>query len=803
MQFIKIDFKPKKLSPSIDTSSTTIINKFNHSDEKLDFELSINNSSEQQKQPPRFITFSKNNPELDWKNHLKSVGRNDDSLRDLDVNFMKEKIEITANSVQWLVDLYDPLRWITVPGKLTNNCKTDMELFLKALKDGKLWAAKMSDASGRYSSQFHFGNGFWLGSSTLCKELNDTNENVVNRGIIGVDLPIYSVKFYVARLGLMFPVDVEPSVSLKNSLCLPGTCDRLSITSMLRASADRVEIEGNSTHHSTGPRITIVAVKPVPSNDYSLWKDPKLYILGTVSGIIILLMIIATMYNYKELETDDNIESTSSGINNNERGIYIDKNCVLGNQRRLSMIQDNSKELIEKIEKGSVQHTTNDELSNKQISNQGLGIRCLLAFSPIVNGSKIISTDPAARDSLTCLHGLRVLSLGWVVMVHTYLQVFSIAENKTLRTVTERNFMFQTISNATFSVDTFFFISGLLVTILFYRSMSTNKNDKENFFKSSGNKFFIMILYRFVRLTPAYLFVLGMNELAIKDAQARTVFSPVIIDHVTCEKFWWRNALYINSLYPRSEMCMMWSWYMANDTQFYVLGILLLLISVKYFKAVAITVLIIIVSSWFTTFSIAYSNEYIARIQEPFALFDELYDKPWLRAGPYFIGTITGWWLFKTNCKMHTPKWFQIIGWIISSLIMLLVVYGLYPGNLTIAISSIYASLGHTAWAIAVSFIVIQCCTGSAKIINNLLSLRLLYPLSRLTYCAYLVHPVIMLITSTQMDGPLHLYNGIVLIVYFGNLVASYLLSFCISIALEAPVVNLLKIAFASSKPTR
>ncbi|KAK0089273.1 hypothetical protein PV325_008213 [Microctonus aethiopoides] len=729
--------KPKKLSPSIDTSSTTIINKFNHSDEKLDFELSINNSSEQQKQPPRFITFSKNNPELDWKNHLKSVGRNDDSLRDLDVNFMKEKIEITANSVQWLVDLYDPLRWITVPGKLTNNCKTDMELFLKALKDGKLWAAKMSDASGRYSSQFHFGNGFWLGSSTLCKELNDTNENVVNRGIIGVDLPIYSVKFYVARLGLMFPVDVEPSTrQIFLGLCLPGTCDRLSITSMLRASADRVEIEGNSTHHSTGPRITIVAVKPVPSNDYSLWKDPKLYILGTVSGIIILLMIIATMYNYKELETDDNIESTSSGINNNERGIYIDKNCVLGNQRRLSMIQDNSKELIEKIEKGSVQHITNDELSDKQISNQGLGIRCLLAFSPIVNGSKIISTDPAARDSLTCLHGLRVLSLGWVVM-------------------------------RTFSND------------------------------------IILSFNEFVRLTPAYLFVLGMNELAIKDAQARTVFSPVIIDHVTCEKFWWRNALYINSLYPRSEMCMMWSWYMANDTQFYVLGILLLLISVKYFKAVAITVLIIIVSSWFTTFSIAYSNEYIARIQEPFALFDELYDKPWLRAGPYFIGTITGWWLFKTNCKMHTPKWFQIIGWIISSLIMLLVVYGLYPGNLTIAISSIYASLGHTAWAIAVSFIVIQCCTGSAKIINNLLSLRLLYPLSRLTYCAYLVHPVIMLITSTQMDGPLHLYNGIVLIVYFGNLVASYLLSFCISIALEAPVVNLLKIAFASSKPTR
>lgn len=43
------------------------------------------------------------------------------------------------------------------------------------------------------------------------------------------------------------------------------------------------------------------------------------------------------------------------------------------------------------------------------------------------------------------------------------------------------------------------------------------------------------------------------------------------------------------------------------------------------------------------------------RIQEPFALFDELYDKPWLRAGPYFIGTMTGYLLFKTNCSIKIP----------------------------------------------------------------------------------------------------------------------------------------------------
>ncbi|XP_012061974.1 PREDICTED: nose resistant to fluoxetine protein 6-like, partial [Atta cephalotes] len=368
-----------------------------------------------------------------------------------------------------------------------------------------------------------------------------------------------------------------------------------------------------------------------------------------IGGTILLLMICAIVYEYRSFPLAKNIEFSSVSNNNDKTNDFIDKN--LNQDRRISIGQENDQELIEK---GTKRSQKENSIQRKNC-NKGFWLKFLLAFSPIVNGSRIISTEPAAKDSLTCLHGLRVFSLGWVIMVHTYIQVFSIAENKTLRTVTERNFMFQTVSNATFSVDTFFFISGLLVTILFYRSLGNLNIEKGNFLKTSFTKFIIMILYRFVRLTPAYLFVLGMNEIAMKQAQAKTVFSPIVIDHLTCEKFWWRNALYLNSLYPRTEMCMLWSWYMANDTQFYVLGILLLLLSVKYFKTSVTIVSLLIVSSWFTTFSIAYSNDYIARIQEPFALFDELYDKPWLRAGPYFIGTISGYILFKTKCQLKLP----------------------------------------------------------------------------------------------------------------------------------------------------
>jgi hypothetical protein len=45
-------------------------------------------------------------------------------------------------------------------------------------------------------------------------------------------------------------------------------------------------------------------------------------------------------------------------------------------------------------------------------------------------------------------------------------------------------------------------------------------------------------------------------------------------------------------------------------------------------------------------------------IEEPLGLFDEIYDKPWTRLGPYVVGMCAGWVLCKTNCtiKMHKVR---------------------------------------------------------------------------------------------------------------------------------------------------
>lgn len=55
-------------------------------------------------------------------------------------------------------------------------------------------------------------------------------------------------------------------------------------------------------------------------------------------------------------------------------------------------------------------------------------------------------------------------------------------------------------------------------------------------------------------------------------------------------------------------------------------------------KLAAVSLGVVLFSSWATTIYISVWLQYKARIQEPFEMFDTLYDKPWARIGPYLIG---------------------------------------------------------------------------------------------------------------------------------------------------------------------
>lgn len=108
-------------------------------------------------------------------------------------------------------------------------------------------------------------------------------------------------------------------------------------------------------------------------------------------------------------------------------------------------------------------------------------------------------------------------------------------------------------------------------------------------------------------------------------------------------------------------------------------------------KWIAGVITVFLITSWITTFVIAMQYNYVARVEEPFALFDQLYDKPWSRIGPYLIGMVTGYILFRYK-KCNLPWFVVTIGWIASILCLIGLVYGLGTEGLVVPLSAIYVS---------------------------------------------------------------------------------------------------------------
>ena len=145
---------------------------------------------------------------------------------------------------------------------------------------------------------------------------------------------------------------------------------------------------------------------------------------------------------------------------------------------------------------------------------------------------------------ITCLNGLRVISMTWVILGHSYIfRGMNVDNNVIVNECVFSRFSFQAVENAAFSVDSFFFLSGVLVAYHSLREMG----------RLNGQfPFFHFYVHRYLRLTLTLVFVLFFGWF-LTGHLPHGPFSKSLSDPFTtgCSKYWWTNLLYINNLYPR------------------------------------------------------------------------------------------------------------------------------------------------------------------------------------------------------------------------------------------------------------
>jgi peptidoglycan/LPS O-acetylase OafA/YrhL len=354
----------------------------------------------------------------------------------------------------------------------------------------------------------------------------------------------------------------------------------------------------------------------------------------------------------------------------------------------------------------------------------------------------------------------------------------------------------QAIGIGFFSVDSFFFLSGVLVAYLTLREMERRRG---------RFPFLTYYLHRYLRLTMVYAFLLffwwtltvylGSGPLWQSSAGPR---------RQACSKYWWTNLLYINNFYPwkLGDECMGWSWYLANDMQFFVLAPLVL-IPLYHFFPIGLAISGFLLSLVFVANgTIAGINKFPANMLLPdhtnAGELDDIYVKPYCRAAPYIVGIVLGFLLYKKfHVNVHwLADWaIYCLLWVIAAGCCFSTVYGLYDvfhrKELTLAQNVSYIMFSRCVWAVGLALIVFACHNGYGWVVNDFLSMKFWIPLSRLCYTAYLVHPIVLTVAISTIRGTVGYTDNIIAVFAVAMVVLSFGAAGVVAVFVEFPLSNL------------
>ena len=376
-----------------------------------------------------------------------------------------------------------------------------------------------------------------------------------------------------------------------------------------------------------------------------------------------------------------------------------------------------------------------------------------------------------------------------------------------MRSVLSR-FSFQAVGNGFFSVDSFFFLTGVLVAYLSLHEMKR---------KNGCFPFLQFYVHRYLRLTPTYAFILFFVwTLSIHLAYSPGISLREDLNADNCAKYWWTNLLYINNFYPwlSEKACFGWGWYLANDMQFYVISPLILIPLYHILPLAIIIVIALLFCSFIVTATLVgvfdlQSNMFAAMAYNYTSNYrtsqylDIVYIKPWSRIAPYLVGLILGYMLYKGFHLSFGRKkniFAYLLLWIVSGIILIPDVYGLYPnwhGHIPGKFENIlYINLSRFVWGIGLALVVFACHNGYGWFINSFLSMKMWMPLARMTFNAYLVHPALLSVIYGQFQTTFHYTDITIAFFHVGFVVLSYGIAGLVCLLVEFPLGTIEMLVF-------
>ncbi|RWS07993.1 nose resistant to fluoxetine protein 6-like isoform X1, partial [Dinothrombium tinctorium] len=426
----------------------------------------------------------------------------------------------------------------------------------------------------------------------------------------------------------------------------------------------------------------------------------------------------------------------------------------------------------------------------------------LVSFSIYRNNKRFLSAAKKLQGSpLQHLNGVRCLSLCWIIMGHTYFYTDFVHYHHYRRLQHIQNvdddLTFMPIANFTLSVNTFFFISGLLVVYSNWKKLTASEG------RIGLLKFFF---HRIWRIWPPYFVVISL--VLILPLLGSGPLWPQSVENTArvCRENWWANILFVNNFQTPNELCLLHTWFLAVTMQFYAISAFLLMLLYRFPKLCIFILIAFITMSGIAVYMYAIVNN----LRIPTVIADEvfvdernivltLYIMPYNHLGSYLLGIGFGYFLVKHK-NARIPKHVQTLAWLASAFIMLFVIFAPYKafrGFLpTVHHSALYLATHRTLWALAIGWLVFACSTKRGGIINKFLSWSAFGPLSSLTFLAYLIHPLLMVIHTGSIRERVYFGHYELLNIFLARTMMSFGLAYILFVLVELPFSSIEKYIF-------
>ncbi|XP_069696171.1 uncharacterized protein [Periplaneta americana] len=434
------------------------------------------------------------------------------------------------------------------------------------------------------------------------------------------------------------------------------------------------------------------------------------------------------------------------------------------------------------------------------------------AFSLISNSRRILIVDEPT--CLPSVDGIKVLSLLWVMLIHTCFLTANLPTVNYLNITAFASHLFSTIIiNASLAADTFMVTSGVLISYAFLKDMAN-----KGFYQHEGTKLSWKFLCRYLPTyyTARYIRYLPTVSLMVllQITFVSYLGSGPLWDYATghmteiCRETWWSTLLMCQNLIDPAKICVWHSWYLMVDMQLYMFSplLLLFLLTCSKVRALVLIVYVIImgiVSSFLFNFSKMLPAGLTTGSPSEWVLKNR-YDlmMPFTRLSPWTIGVAVGYLIFSYRKEnVSRISWYPIVMcfcWLLAALSSGYALFGINPflqlnhqsGTLE---SALYSSVSHTLWALGTGWIIFACELGHGGLVKTVLTWKVFQHLSRLSFCVFVVHLPLMTTRASTIRTPVH-FNGITAISsMFEHIALSIVLALPFFLFVQQPFIRIFK----------